>query len=165
MATGQSPLNSIMARQLVQRLAQGGKGGSGGPGAGGPGQPPPGAGGAAGSDGNDAAGEQLSSQFAELQGADPAFIGKTLQQIKGMMVSLYTRTAFTIPAASRHIAQCQKSIDAAMKEIESAAATQNAVRPAIANRAGMPGSAPQQPEQPDPSQGQGGQAGPGIPGM
>lgn len=94
--------------------------------------------GAAGSSGNDAAGDQLSSQFAELQGADPQMIAKTLQQIKGMLVSLYPRTSFTIPAAARHIAQAQKAVDGAMKEIQTAAATQNAVRPSITNGAGIP---------------------------
>lgn len=112
-----------MARQLVQALA------NRGPGA---------AGGMAGPDPGDQAGQQLSTQFSELQNADPQFMLRALQHIKGMQVSMYPRAAFQIPEAARHIAQAQKSIDAAIKAVEQAAATQNAVRPSIANQASLP---------------------------
>lgn len=117
---GPSP---VMARQLVQALA------NQGPGA---------AGGMAGPDPNDQAGQQLSTQFSELQNADPQFMLRALQQVKAMQVSLYPRAAFQIPEAARHIAQAQKSIDSAIKAVEQAAATQNAIRPGIANRASIP---------------------------
>lgn len=117
---GPSP---IAARQLVQALAN---------------QGPQAAGGMAGPDAGDMTGQQLSAQFAQLQNADPQFMLQALQHIKGMQVALYPRAAFQIPEAARHIAQAQKSIDQAIKAMEQAAATQNAVRPGIANQASIP---------------------------
>lgn len=128
MATG--AINPILARQLVQKLAAA-KVGGGAPDAGGP-SPDMG-----GGDGGDL-GSMVASQSAELNGADPQFLLKTVEQMKGMAVAIYVRTSFQVPAAARHIAQAQKSLDAAIKELQGAAATQNVVRPPIANRANLP---------------------------
>ena len=108
------PVRAMMARQLIQRMAQGG--------------------GAT----DQSMGQQLGGQFAQLQGADPQFMLKALNQIKVMMVPLYGRAAFAVPEVSRHIATAQKSIDAAIKAAEQGAATQQSVRPPIVNNAAMP---------------------------
>lgn len=112
----------MLQRQLVERLAQMG-------------------GGAASQDAS--AGQQLSQQFSQLQGADPQMGLKALDQVKTMMVALYPKFAFEVPQAARHIAQAQKSIDAAMAELQKAAATVNTVRPPITNGAALPNPSPQ----------------------
>lgn len=117
MAAAANPVNSLLRNQLLERLAKMGGGEASKP---------------------DAAGEQLSQQFSQLSGADPQMMSKALTQVKTMMVALYARTAFQIPEASRHIAQAQKSIDAALKAMETATATVNTVRPPIANNAALP---------------------------
>lgn len=140
MATG--AINPIVARQLVQKLAAARGGGAPTPGApaGMPGQPGQGPGGPGGPGGGDSGdlGDMVASQSSELSGADPQFLLKTVEQMKGMAVAIYVRTSFQVPAAARHIAQAQKSLDAAIKELQGAAATQNVVRPPIANRATLP---------------------------
>lgn len=138
MATGASPVSALMASQIVNKLAQRGQPG----------------GGAAGITAPDESGDQVQSQFAQLQGADPEMVTKMLQKQKQILVVLYNQTVFQVPEAARHIASAQKEIDQALKAIQQAAATLNAVRPQIANRAALPpgfggggGSAmPQMPE-------------------
>jgi hypothetical protein len=114
-----------------------GQGGSmpGGPGAGGPGggPPPPGP----NSPPTTPAGLQLSQQLAELQGADPDVMVKSLTSIKSVAVSLYTRAAFTLPGVTRNLAQVVKYLDNSIQEAEKAAATTAAAGP-IANNAAIP---------------------------
>jgi hypothetical protein len=152
--TANPALAQMMARQLIGKLA-GGAGGAaaGGPpqGPGGPLPPPPGATGQAGP-GADAppttpAGLQLSQQFAELQGADPDAMIKSLTSMKSMAVQQYTRAAFTMPGVTRNLAQVVKYLDNSIQEAEKAAATTAAAGPiannaAIPNPAGQNGSAP-----------------------
>src|ERR1700680_4063676 len=99
MASAGNPVQASMARQLVQRLAQG-QGGA---------QP-------------DAAGAQLAAQFSQLQGADPQMLLKAAQQLKAMLVAIFARTSFTIPEAARHAGTAQKSIDSMIKALEQGAA-------------------------------------------
>ena len=108
-----------MARQLVQRLAQQQGGAS-----------------------PDAAGQQLGAQFAQLQGADPTMLLKAANDLKSMLLAIDVRTAFSVPEASRHAGQARKSIDAMIKALEQGAATQQTVRPPIANNAGLPNPQP-----------------------
>jgi hypothetical protein len=138
-------LPAMMARQLLSRLAGGGAPGGAPPGGGGPPQPP-GPGGAAGMQATppSSAGQQISQQLAELQGADPGSMLKILQQVKSMLVALYPRSAFTIPGVARNTAQAMKYMDNAIKEAEQAAATQQTVKPPIANNTGI---TPQGPDQ------------------
>lgn len=138
MASGPQ-LPAMMARQLLSRLAGGGAPGPQGP------PQPPGPGGAASMNANppSAAGQQISQQLAELQGADPQSTLKLLQQVKSILVALYPRTAFTIPGVARNVAQSQKYIDNAIKEAEQAAATASTVQSPIANNTGI---TPQSPE-------------------
>lgn len=127
---------AMLARQVVERLAAGG-----GPPQGGPGGPSPlGPGAAAITNarpGGSMAGDQVASQLAELQGADPNAILNMLKQQKSIAVAIYVRTAFTMPGVSRNMAQMQKYIDNAIKEAEQGAATNQAVSP-IANNASIP---------------------------
>ena len=151
----------MMARQLIGKLA-GGAPGAGGPpvGPGGPMPPPPGMvgaggppspGGPGGPDPNappsTPAGLQLSQQLAELQGADPDAMIKSLTSMKSMAVQHYTRAAFTMPGVTRNLAQVVKYLDNSIQEAEKAAATTAAAGPiannaAIPNPAGQNGSAP-----------------------
>lgn len=120
MAAG-SPVTSLLARGLVSRLAQGGAQPQGGmPGA----QPSP----------PDNAGQQISAQLSELQGADPQSTLRMLQQMKSQIVVMYARTAFPMPEVSRNLAQMQKYVDNAIKAAEQGAGAMNA----IANNAGQP---------------------------
>jgi hypothetical protein len=90
---------------------------------------------------------QLSQQLAELQGADPDAMVKSLTSIKSVAVSLYTRAAFTLPGVTRNLAQVVKYLDNSIQEAEKAAATTSAAGPiannaAIPNPAGQSGSSP-----------------------
>lgn len=90
---------------------------------------------------NPTAGDQVSRQLAELQGADPGAILKALQQVKSIVVALYPRTAFSLPPVSRNLAQMQKYLDGAIKEAEQASATAGTVGAQggpIANGAAIP---------------------------
>lgn len=109
------PVRAMMARQLIQRMAQG-QGG-------------------ANTQGMDT---QVGSQFAQLQGADPQLMLKALNQIKLMLVPLYGRAAFSLPEVSRHVSTAQREIDAAIKKAEEGAATEKSVRPVIVNNAALP---------------------------
>ncbi len=167
MAAGNPALAQMMARQLISKLAGGGGApGAGGPpaGPGGPMPPPPGmigqagpgagpgAGGPPGPGGpggppTTPAGLQLSQQLAELQGADPDAMIKSLTSMKSMAVEQYTRAAFTMPGVTRNLAQVVKYLDNSIQEAEKAAATTAAAGPiannvAIPNPAGQNGSAP-----------------------
>lgn len=151
MAASNPALAQMMARQLIGKLA-GGAGGPGGSpaGPGGPMPLPPGMAGAAGpgaGPGPDSppttpAGLQLSQQLAELQGADPDAMVKSLTSIKSVAVSLYTRAAFTLPGVTRNLAQVVKYLDNSIQEAEKAAAATAAAGP-IANNAAIPNPAGQ----------------------
>ncbi len=130
MASAPSPVNvpGLAAAQLVKRMA------------------------AQGPQGNDPgkSGQQLSEQMAQLAGADPQMLSKAAEQIKSMLVAIYTKTAFQVPEAAKHAATAQKSIDQMLKALEQASATSQTVQP-IVNQAGMSqpqpgqGSAPEDP--------------------
>ena len=168
MGTANPALAQMMARQLIGKLAGAGGGvpaggppaGPGGPlppspgmvgqgGPPGPGGPPPGPG--PNSPPTAPAGLQLSQQLAELQGADPDAMVKSLASIKSVAVSLYTRAAFTLPGVTRNLAQVVKYLDNCIQEAEKAAATTAAAGP-IANNAAIPNPAgmASQPSQPGP---------------
>jgi len=160
MAAGNPALAQMMARQLIGKLAgQGGPpAGPGGPmppppgmtGQAGPGAMPPGGTGAPGSSPpTPPAGMQLSQQLAELQGADPDAIVKSLTQMKSMAVQHYTRAAFTMPGVTRNLAQVVKYLDNSIQEAEKAAATTAAAGP-IANNAAIQNPSAAQSSQPGP---------------
>lgn len=172
MATAPNPaLAQMMARQLISKIAGAGGGpAAGGPpaGPGGPMPPPPGMIGAAGpgaggppppgggppgpnSPPTTPAGLQLSQQLAELQGADPDAMVKSLTAQKSLAVQTYTRAVFTMPGVSRNMANVVKYLDNAIQEAEKAAATTAAAGP-IANNAAIPNPAgtASQPSQPGP---------------
>ena len=156
MAAGNPALAQMMARQLISKIAGAGGGaaaggppsgpggpagpnpaaiGAAGPGAGGPGGPP-------GGPSPTPAGLQLSQQLAELQGADPDAMIKSLTSMKSMAVQQYTRAAFTLPGVTRNLAQVVKYLDNCIQEAEKAAATTAAAGP-IANNAAIPNPAGQ----------------------
>jgi len=116
-----APLAQMMARKLISRLG---------------GQSPTDAGQAGGDQGSPA-GQQLSMQLSELQGADPQSMVKALTQLKGIAVSLYPRAAFSMGDVARSIAQAVKYLDNAIEAAQKGAATVQAVSP-IANNAAIP---------------------------
>jgi hypothetical protein len=125
MSTAPNPLAAIMARQMMAKLApQGG---------GQPGQPQ-----TPGGDNPDQAGQQIQTQLAELQGADPSSLLKVCKQIKSQLVAIYPRCAFSVPDAASKIAQSQKYLDSAIKDFEKAAEVASTVQSPIANNAGQP---------------------------
>jgi hypothetical protein len=80
---------------------------------------------------------QLSQQLAELQGADPDAMVKSLTQMKSMAMQHVTRAAFTMPSVTRNLFNVVKYLDNAIQEAEKAAATTAAAGP-IANNAAIP---------------------------
>jgi hypothetical protein len=80
--------------------------------------------------------------LAELQGADPDAMAKSLTSIKTVAVQLYTRAAFTMPGVTRNLANVVKYLDNSIQEAEKAAATTSAAGP-IANNAAIPNPAGQ----------------------
>lgn len=83
----------------------------------------------------------------ELQGADPEYALKLVNELKKQIADLIPSLAFRAPAASRNLVSCFKGLDGAIKELQQAQATKNAVGPAL----GM--SAIPQPQPPDSSGG------------
>ena len=150
MAAGNPALAQMMARQLIGKLAGGAPNGGPPAGPGGPMPPPPGMTGQGGPPGpggpggppSTPAGLQLSQQLAELQGADPDAMIKSLTSMKSMAVQQYTRAAFTMPGVTRNLAQVVKYLDNSIQEAEKAAATTAAAGP-IANNAAIPNPAGQ----------------------
>lgn len=123
MAASPVDMRGMQARHLVEQLAKRG----------------PQQGGAS----PDASGQQLSQQLSELRGADPQLLVKASEQMKAMALAIQVRSAFQVPEAARHMAQAQKSLDAAIKALQQAAATANTVSQPIVNQAGMSPNMPQ----------------------
>jgi hypothetical protein len=111
----------------------------------------------------DQLGNVLSGKLAELRQADPQAITRILQGIKRSVVDLIPQVAFTIPGMNKHLPNLLKTVEAALKEVEQAANTQQTVE-----RNPIQASIAQPPTEPQPG---GGMALPGggapmtLPGM
>ena len=111
--------NPILA-QVIQKLGAGGASGPAGMAA-------------------DQEGVGASQMASELHGADPAYLLKQLQAIKGQLSQLFVQSAMRLPAVSGNIAKTMTTMDRAIKECQQAAATQSVVRSPIGfNLAGGP---------------------------
>jgi len=110
--TGANPMSALA--MLAQRL---GAGGASGP----SGQP-------AGGDASEASGSNLGEMASELHGADPAFLLKSLQQIKKNLSQLFVMSSMRLPNVSGQIAKSMIQLDRAIKEAQQAATTQSVVR-------------------------------------
>lgn len=64
---------------------------------------------------------------AQIQGADPQFALKDIMGMKQALLNYGASLGFRVPAASRALATVQKGLDAAIKELQQAAATAQAV--------------------------------------
>src|SRR5271167_1716487 len=95
-------------------------------GAAGPAGAPPGAGGTE---------ESLGPATRELQGADPDYALKLVNSLKKQIADMIPTLAFRAPAASRALVSTFKGLDAAIKELQQAQATMNAVGGGIKNSA------------------------------
>jgi hypothetical protein len=108
MASGPNP---AMLMQLLQKV----KGGAGG--------------GAPGGD------DSTGPATREMQGADPGYALKMINDLKKKIADMIPTLAFKAPAASRALVSCFKGLDAAIKELNQAQATMNAVGGGIQNSA------------------------------
>ena len=86
---------------------------------------PAGAGG--GATGTDTAAPAVGNASSQLQGADPAFALKEIMQLKQTAANYITQLAFRVPAASRALSSTLKGLDAAIKELQTAQSTAEAV--------------------------------------
>lgn len=89
-----------------------------------------GAGGTSGPQGQpkDESGMGAQQMSSELHGADPAFLLKSLQQIKQQLSQLFVMSSMRLPNVSGNIAKTMTQLDRAIKETQQAAATQSVVR-------------------------------------
>jgi hypothetical protein len=100
-----------------------------------------GAGAAGGATGTGGAEESVGPASRELQGADPEYALKLISQLKKQIADLIPTLAFRAPAASRALVSTFKGIDAAIKELQQAQATLNAVGGPI-KMSGIPAQQP-----------------------
>jgi hypothetical protein len=70
----------------------------------------------------------LASRLAELGGADPGAIGRTINQMKQTLIAVIQQTAMQIPNTTRHAAAAVTALDKLLEEINNASQTQNAVQ-------------------------------------
>jgi hypothetical protein len=84
-----------------------------------------GAGGAA--TGAGASDEQVGNASSQLQGADPSYALKEINQAKQLISNYISTLSMRIPSASRALASTLKGFDAAIKELQTAQATAQAV--------------------------------------
>ena len=72
-------------------------------------------------------GDAVDSAGTQLQGADPAYMLKEATDLKRRLVGLITPAAFRIPGAARALSSCLKGLDSAIKELQQAQSTAEAV--------------------------------------
>lgn len=91
-----------------------------------------GSGGVAGTaTGGSSAEEGAGPASRELQNSDPNYALKIINSIKKQVADLIPTLAFSSPAASRNLSSCFRGFDGAIKELQQAQATKNAVGPAL----------------------------------
>ena len=100
-----------------------------------------GAGAAGGATGAPGAEESVGPASRELQGADPEYALKLINQLKKQIADMIPTLAFRAPAASRALVSTFKGLDAAIKELQQAQATLSAVGGPI-KMSGLPTSQP-----------------------
>lgn len=85
--------------------------------------------------GTPSAGESLGPAVRELSASDPNYALKQISNLKKQIADMIPTLAFKAPAASRALVSCFKGLDAAIKELQQATATMNAVGGAVKNSA------------------------------
>lgn len=84
--------------------------------------------GAAGAATGTGAGEDsIGPATRELEGANPDYALKLVSEIKKQVANMIPTLAFRAPGAARALSSCFKGLDAALKELQQAQATLNAV--------------------------------------
>jgi len=81
--------------------------------------------------GGPSADEGAGTAVRELQQSDPDYALKTVNELKKQIADLIPVLAFRAPAASRNLVSCFRGLDGAIKELQQAQATKNAVGPAL----------------------------------
>lgn len=94
-----------------------------------------GGGAAAGATGTPGASESVGPAVRQLQSSNPDYTLKMVNDVKKRIADMIPELAFSAPAASRALASVFKGLDAAIKELQQAQATQNAVGGGIQNSA------------------------------
>lgn len=85
--------------------------------------------------------EAVGNASTQLQGANPEYALKEIKSAKQSIVNNITTLAFRVPAASRALTGCIKNLDAAIKALEEAQSTMQAVGGPI-NLSAIPRPAP-----------------------
>ena len=94
-----------------------------------------GGGAAGGATGTPQAGESVGPAIKQLQAANPDYTLKIVNDLKKQIADMIPQLAFRAPAASRALMSTFKGLDTAIKELQQAQATQNAVGGGINNSA------------------------------
>jgi|SRR5271157_227245 len=81
--------------------------------------------------GGSSADEGVGPASRQLQSSDPGYVLKQVNDLKKQIADLIPSLAFSAPAASRNLVSCFKGLDGAIKELQQAQATKNAVGPAL----------------------------------
>jgi hypothetical protein len=94
-----------------------------------PGQPGP------TSTGTGSGDEAAGNASTQLQGANPEYALKEIMDVKQRVVNNITTLAFRVPSASRALSSVLKGLDAAIKELQNAQSTMQAIGGPINNSA------------------------------
>jgi hypothetical protein len=133
-----NPLQGAMAQMLMQKLAQQGQGGAPSPGSmalGGPG-----AGGPSGSPADAAAQMSLQRDLSSLRQADPMALAKRIKDMHDEITTMISQSGSSVPGVARALAKTLQGFGSALKEAQTAAATQQMATPIQASAAqGAPG--------------------------
>jgi hypothetical protein len=86
-----------------------------------PGQPGP------TSTGTGSGDEAVGNASTQLQGANPEYALKEIMDVKQRVVNNITTLAFRVPSASRALSSILKGLDAAIKELQNAQSTMQAI--------------------------------------
>lgn len=145
-----NPATALLARQIMESLANRGSS----PGGGGPPGQPPGAGSPPGAGPQGAAPEMathaLSGRLNELQGADPGAMLRKFQQMKQDAIALIPFAAFALPGVSKPLSKVWSALDECIKQTEQAVNTQKTVK---STPVGMSAANPGQGQSPGPANG------------
>ena len=97
--------------------------------------------------GSGSADEGVGPAMQQLQGADPEYALKLINNIKKQIADMIPTLAFRAPAAARNLVSCFKGLDGSIKELQQAQQTKQAVGGAL-NMSAIP-----QPQPPGSSSG------------
>lgn len=86
----------------------------------------------------EAIGQAVSSQYAELQGADPGKMISDLNQIKQQLAAMFPNAVLRVGDAGKGLSQAITGINAALKAFQKAKETLQSVHPPLGNTIANP---------------------------